>query len=58
MSCENPTQTFSDSELRPVIVTLGTAAIMSLTGLSSDGSLVWQDGLEDWISAGLIQSIE
>jgi len=56
--CENAQTTFTDEEIRPVIVTLGTAAVMSLTGLSADGDLVWTQGLEGWINSGLIQTIE
>jgi len=54
--CMNDSVEFSDEEIRPVILTLGTAAIMSLTGLSEDGAFVWSnEGLESWLSTGLIQ---
>ena len=56
--CENAQTTFTNEEIRPVIVTLGTAAVMSLTGLSADGALVWTQGLEDWANLGLVQIIE
>jgi len=59
MSCENSAVTFEDSQIRPVITTLGTAAIVSLTGLSPDGSLWWtEEGLDTWIQSGLIQELE
>ena len=54
--CTNDSVEFSDEEIRPVIFTLGTAAIMSLTGLSEDGTLAWSnEGLEGWLSTGIIQ---
>ena len=56
--CENPSTVFSDEEIRPIITTLGTAAIMSLTGLSADGAIIWTDGLEEWKITGVIQELE
>tara|TARA_B100000131_G_scaffold322681_1_gene377552 strand:+ start:1512 stop:2528 length:1017 start_codon:yes stop_codon:yes gene_type:complete len=59
MSCENPTVTFEDSYIRPVITTLGTAAAVSLAGLSPDGSLWWtEEGLGEWVQSGIIQKLE
>ena len=58
LSCQNPSADFSDEELSPVITSLGTAAIMSITGLSSDGILIWTDGIEDWKNTGIIQELE
>ena len=56
MSCEASTAEYSDEEIRPVIVSLATAAIVSLAGVSEDGTLVWADvGISDWIEEGLIQ---
>ena len=56
--CLNPSVEFTDEEIRPIIITLGTAAIMSLTDLSSDGDVVWATGLEDWENQGIIQELE
>ena len=59
MNCEAVTATFEDSQIRPVITALGTAAIVSLTGLSPDGSSWWtEEGLDGWIQSGLIQELE
>tara|TARA_B100000700_G_scaffold247491_1_gene276950 strand:- start:31700 stop:32686 length:987 start_codon:yes stop_codon:yes gene_type:complete len=59
MSCENSTVIFGDSEIRSAIITLGTASVMSMTGLSEDGIRSWSaDGLEAWIASGLIVEIE
>ena len=55
LSCESETTEYSDEEIRPVIIALGTAAVMSLHG-SFDGSAIWsEEGLSDWISTGIIQ---
>tara|TARA_R100000458_G_C8266871_1_gene241881 strand:+ start:273 stop:1865 length:1593 start_codon:yes stop_codon:yes gene_type:complete len=43
LSCENSEADYSDEEIRPVITAMGTAAIMSLTGLSHDGIRVWDE---------------
>ena len=56
--CENAQTILTNEEIRPVIVALGTATVMSLTGLSSDGSLVWTQSLEEWANSGLVQIIE
>ena len=59
VNCESSTVEYSDEEIRPVIITLGTAAIMSITGISSDGHRVWsEEGLEDWLVTGIVQEIE
>ena len=60
MSCENSSSSFfEDSEIRSAITTLGTAAIMMMTGTSTDGIGWWTDeGLEPWIQSGLIQGLE
>ncbi len=59
LSCENSTAIFGDDEIRSVIITLGTAAVISLAEISEDGSYLWTDaGLQDWTSTGLIQEIE
>ena len=56
--CENAQTTFTDEEIRPVITTLGTAAIMSLSGLSSAEENIWINGLEEWNNSGITQEIE
>ena len=56
--CENSNPEYSDEETRPLITTLGTAAIISLTGLSGDGTIVWTEGLEEWKNTGIIQEIQ
>ena len=57
-NCQNETVDFSDEEIRPAITTLGTAAIMSLAGLSADGDRVWESqNLSNWDIAGLIQEL-
>ena len=56
--CENQSAEFTDEEITAVITTLGTAAIMSLTGLSGDGTIIWTDGIDEWKTAGIIQEIE
>jgi hypothetical protein len=59
MSCENSTVIFGDSEIRSVIITLGTASVMSMTSLSEDGVTVWSDSsLQDWMESGIIVEIE
>jgi len=59
MSCENSSVVFGDSEIQSAIITLGTAAVMSLTGLSPESSLWWsEEGLGEWINSGLIQEME
>ena len=59
LSCENQSPEFNDAETRPTIITLGTAAIMSLTGLSPDGDEWWSDeGLDAWVQSGLVQELE
>jgi pimeloyl-ACP methyl ester carboxylesterase len=56
VSCEASTAEYSDEEIRPVIISLTTAAMASLTGISEDGALVWaEEGLSGWMEAGLIQ---
>ncbi len=40
-NCENSNASVSDEIIRAEIVTLGTSAILSLTGISSDGLLYW-----------------
>ncbi len=58
-NCENRETEFLDEDIRPVIIALGTAAIMSLTSLSSDGDIIWStQGLNDWVMSGRIQDIE
>tara|TARA_B100000700_G_C14948146_1_gene810266 strand:- start:53 stop:1087 length:1035 start_codon:yes stop_codon:yes gene_type:complete len=42
-SCEGPTALFEDEEIREVIVSLGTAAILSLANVADDGVLVWEE---------------
>ncbi len=54
-SCENTTAEFTDEEIRPVITTLGTSAILSLAGLSTT---VWTEDLEVWTNTGIIQILE
>lgn len=56
--CENVQTTFVDEEIRSVITTLGTAAIMSLSGLLPDGDDAWTSRLEDWNNYGITQEIE
>ncbi len=59
MNCENSTELFDNSEIESAIITLGTAAVISLSDSSSNASLWWSnEGLEDWIYSGLIQEIE
>ncbi|MEC9308253.1 MAG: hypothetical protein VX966_01945 [Chloroflexota bacterium] len=59
LSCENSTAIFEDSEISEAIITLGTAAIISLAGISEDGERVWsEEGLENWIASGLISELE
>ena len=41
ISCENSDAITSDEEIRSVIITLGTSAILSLTGISDDGWILW-----------------
>ncbi len=41
MSCENTEAETADGEIRSVILTLGTSAVMALAGLSSDASIIW-----------------
>ena len=56
--CENPTVLFGDGEIRPVIIALGTAAIISISGLSEDATFIWTDsGLESWLNSGIVQQI-
>jgi len=58
-NCENRETEFLDDDIRPVITALGTAAVMSLTGLSSDGDIIWSaQGLNDWVVSGIVQDIE
>ena len=42
ISCENTETNMSDEEIRSIIFTLGTSAIMSLSGLSSEGWILWR----------------
>jgi len=42
MNCENNAAEVSDEEVRSLIVTLGTSAILSLTDLSDDGWVIWR----------------
>lgn len=59
VSCQNSQAVFSDTEIKPVITALSTAAIMSFTGLSEDGSRTWtQEGISDWKSIGIVQDLE
>ena len=58
LSCENSTVLFGDSEIKSVITPLGTAAIMSLTELSEDGSLLWSIGLDNWTAEGIVQKLD
>ena len=57
-NCLNPNVTFGDPEIRSAILTLGTAAIVSLADVSPDGALVWTpEGLGEWTNTGLIQEL-
>ena len=58
MNCENSTTLFGDDEIRTAITKLGTAAIMSLSGLSEDGDIFWDTGVDTWIDIGLLQEYE
>lgn len=51
-SCQNETTDFSDYEIRSVITTLGTSAILSLTGLSETN---WTD---EMMSSDLVQGLD
>ena len=42
VSCENTQATVSDEEVRSLIMTFGTSAILTLTGLNSDGWIIWR----------------
>jgi len=55
LSCTNSTVVFGDEEISEAIITLGTAAIISLTGISEDGERIWsEEGLREWIESGLV----
>lgn len=59
MNCENSIELFDNAVIESAIITLGTAAVISLSDSSSDASLWWtNEGLDDWIYSGLIQEIE
>ncbi len=58
-NCENRETEFLDDDIRPAIIALGTAAVMSLTGLSSDGDVIWStQGRNNWDMSGMVQDIE
>lgn len=57
-ACENSSSEYSDEEIREAIITLSTAAAVSLTNLSDDGSLVWEEKVEEWTEEGLISESE
>ena len=42
MNCENNNAETSDEQIRSLIFTLGTSAILSLTDLSEDGWIIWR----------------
>lgn len=41
INCENSQASVSDEEIRSLIVTFGTSAILSLAGISEDGWIIW-----------------
>ena len=51
LSCESASATFQASEIRPAVITLATAALMTITELSVDGPLIWS---EPGVSEGLV----
>ncbi len=58
MSCVNSTALFEDSEIRSVILSLGTSSIISLTSLLDGDHETWSDEtFEAWILSGLVQSL-
>ena len=57
-SCEDAGAEFSDEEIHEVVKTLSTAAVVSLAGISTHGSLIWDEGLEDWVASGIVQELE
>ena len=59
LNCENSSPSFSDSEIRPVITTLATAAVVTMTDVSQGGAIWWTDaGLDQWIQSGIVQDLE
>ncbi len=58
-NCLNEAEVFSDDVTRPIIVTLGTAAVISLSGISLQGDMIWSSlGLRAWAEEGIVQDIE
>jgi len=57
-ACSINDSEYSEEEIRSVILTLGTAAVMSLTGTNGDGDLVWSTGLEELESQGIVEEVE
>ena len=59
MNCENSAVIFEDEEIRSVITTLGTASIMSISGMMEEGSYIWSnEGLREWQVAGIVKNLE
>ena len=59
MNCEGTSSEFTDGAISEAILTLGTAAIMSITEISTDGDLVWtEEELSGWTASGLVQELE
>jgi hypothetical protein len=57
-NCENATIEFPDEDIRPAVLTLGTAAVMALTETHPDGEMVWAiQGTEEWANIGLVQEL-
>ena len=59
LNCESESTEFADEEISSVIITLSTAAVMSISGMSEYGTSVWStEGLEEWLDLGIIQDFE
>ena len=56
--CLNDNTTFDDSEIRPMIRSLSTAALMHLTGMHADGEAYWfSPVLDELVATGLVQEL-
>ena len=41
INCENTQAAVSDEEIKSLIMTFGTSAVLTLTGLSTNGWVIW-----------------